>query len=76
MDYWGAQCIQGKQILNGSLIDDEGNEFPIGSMVVEGEYLTLDGKSRRTSGHVFMDYRLGYVVYHFTKFIIGMNIHL
>ena len=33
--------------------DDEGNEFPIGSMVVEGEYITLDGKSRRTSGHVF-----------------------
>ena len=59
-----------------SLIDDEGNEFPIGSMVVEGEYLTLDGKSRRTSGHVFVDYRLGYVVYHFTKLIVGMNIHL
>ena len=30
--------------MNRSLIDDERNEFPIGSMVVEGEYLTLDGK--------------------------------
>ena len=39
MDYWLARCIQGKQILNGSLIDDEGNEFPIVSMVVEGEIL-------------------------------------
>ena len=24
-DYWLARCIQGKQILNESLIDDEGN---------------------------------------------------
>ena len=58
------------------MIDDEGNEFPIGPMVVEGEYLTLDWKSRITSGHVFMDYRPGSVVYHFTNFIVGMKIHL
>ena len=75
-DYWLARCIRGKQILNGSLIDDEGNEFPIGSMVVEGEYLTLDGKSRRASGHVFVDYKPGSVVYHFTNLIVGTNIHL
>ena len=42
----------------------------------EGEYLTLDGKSRRTSGHVFVDYRLGSMVYHFTNLIVGTNIHL
>ena len=38
-------------------------------MVFEGEYLTLDGKSRRTSGHVFVDYIPGSVVYHFTNLI-------
>ena len=59
-----------------SFIDDEGNEFPIGSMVVEGEYLTLDGKSRRTSGHVFVDYIPSSVVYHFTNLIVGTSIHL
>ena len=75
-DYWLARCIWGKQILNGSLIYDEGNEFPIGLIMVEGEYLTLDGKSRRTSGHVFVDYRPGFVVYHFTNLIVGTNIHL
>ena len=74
--YWLERCIRGKKILNGSLIDDEGNEFPISSMVVEGEYLTLDGKSRKTSGNVFMDYRPGFVVYHFTNSIVGTNIHL
>ena len=62
--------------MNGSLIDDEGDEFPIGSMVFEGEYLTLNGKSRRTSGHVFIDYRPGLVVYHFTNLIVGTKIHL
>ena len=75
-NYWFERCIRGKQILNGSLIDDEGNEFPIGSMVVEGEYITLDGKSIRTSGHVFVDYKPGSVVYHFTNLIVCMNIHL
>ena len=55
---------------------DEGNEFPIGSMVVEGKYLILYGKSIRTSGHVFVDYRPGFVVYHFTNLIVGMNIHI
>ena len=58
------------------MIDDEGNEFTVGSMVVEVEYLTLDGESRRTCGHVFMDYRPGSVVYHFTNLIVGMDIHL
>ena len=75
-DYWLERCIRGKQILNGSLIDDEGNESPIGSMLVEGEYFTLYGKSRRTSGHVFVDYRPESVVYHFTNLIVGTNIHL
>ena len=45
-------------------------------MVVEGEYFTLDGKSIRTSGHVFVDYRPRFVVYHFTKLIVSTNIHL
>ena len=65
-----------RKILNRSLIDDEGNEFPIGSMMFEGEYVTLYGKSRITSGHVFVDYRPGYVVYHFTNLIFCTNIHL
>ena len=71
-----ARCIQGKQILNGSLIDDEGNGFPIGWMVVKVECLTLDGKSRRTSGYVFEDYIPSSVVSHFTNLIVGTNIHI
>ena len=70
------RCIQGKQILNGSLIDDEGNGFPIGWIVVKGECLTLDGKSRRTIGYVFEDYIPGSVVSHFTNLVVSMNIHI
>ena len=76
MNYWLERCIRGKKILNRSLIDDEGNGFPIGWMVVKGEYLTLDGKSRRTSGYVFVDYIPGSVVSHFTNLIVGTNIHI
>ena len=45
-------------------------------MLVEAEYLTLDGKLGRTSGHVFMDYKPCSMVYHFTNLIVGMKIHL
>ena len=75
-DYWLARCIEGKQTIITSLTDSEGIKFPIGSMVVKGEYLTPDGKSRKTSGYVFMDYRQGSVVYHFTNLVIGTNIQL
>ena len=40
------------------------------------KYLTLNGKSRRTIGYVFIDYRPGSMVYHFTNLIFGTNIHL
>ena len=75
-DYWLARCIEGNQTLITSLTNDEGIEFTIGSIVVKGEYLTLDGKSRKTSGYVFMDYRPVSMVYQFTKLIIGTNIQL
>ena len=44
-DYWLARCLAGKQTLNASLIDSEGIHFPIGSMVIKGEYLTLDERT-------------------------------
>ena len=40
-DYWLARCLDGKQTLLEPVIDDEDNEFPVGSMVIKGEYLTL-----------------------------------
>ena len=38
--YWLAHCLDGNQTLIVSLRDSEGNDFPIGSMVIKEEYLT------------------------------------
>ena len=54
-DYWLAQCIEGKQTLNMSMTDDENNHFPIGSMVVNGEYLTHENNSRKKGGYIHRD---------------------
>ena len=59
-----------------SLTDDEDNEFPTRSMVVKGEYITLDDTSRKAGGYVFMGYRPSALVYHFTNIVIGTNIQL
>ena len=59
-----------------SIIDDGNNHFPIGSMVVKGEYLTHDNNARKKGGHVYMDYKPGASVYHFTNLIIGTNLQV
>ena len=44
-DYWMVRCLEGKNTLNVSLTDSEGIHFPIGYMVIKGEYLTLDERT-------------------------------
>ena len=68
-----ARCIEGNQTLIMSMIDDENNHFPIGSMVVKGEYLTHDKNARNKGGYVYINYKLGASLYHFTNLIIGTN---
>jgi len=75
-DYWLARCLDGKQTLIVSLSDSEGNDFPIGSMVIKGEYLTQVSHARKKKGYVFEDYRLGQIVYHYTNLVIGTNLQL
>ena len=58
-----------------SLINDENNEFPTGSMVLKGEYLTLDDISRNIDGYVSMDYRSSSID-HFTNLVIAKKIEL
>ena len=75
-DYWLERCIEGKKTLNMSMFDDENNHFPIGSMVVKGEYLTQDNNARKRGRYVYRDYKPGASVYHFTNLIIGTNIQV
>jgi hypothetical protein len=60
----------------GSIIDSEGIEFFIGSVVIRGEYLTWDGRTRKKGGYVFQYYIPGEVVYHFTNLVVGTNLQL
>ena len=75
-DYWLACCIEGKQTLIMSMTDVENNHFPIGSMVVKGEYLTPDNNARKKGGYVYKDYKPGASVYHFTNLTIGTNLQV
>ena len=71
-----THCLDGKQILIVSLSDSEGNEFPIGSMVIKGEYLTQVSHTWKKKGYVFEYYRPGQIVYHYTNLVIGTNLQL
>ena len=51
-DYWLACFLDGKQTLLEPVIDDEDNEFLVGSMVIKGEYLTLDRQQKKKDGYV------------------------
>ena len=57
LDYWLACCLDGKKNLLEPVIDDENNEFPIGSMVVKGEYLTLASHQKRKDGYAYQYYK-------------------
>jgi hypothetical protein len=65
-----------KQTLFELVIDDEDNEFPMGSMVIKGEYLTLATQQKMKDGYLYQDYKPVVVVYHFTNLIVSTNIKL
>ena len=75
-NYWLARCLDGKQTLLEPVIDDEDNEFLMGSTVIKGEYLTLATQQKKEDSYVYQDYKLGSIIYHFTNLIVSTNIKL
>ena len=75
-DYWLPRCSKGKQTILEPITDVENVEFPIGLMVIKGEYLTLATQLKMKGGYIYHDYRLGAIVYHFTNLVVGININL
>ena len=58
IDYYWAHFLEGNKTLNMSLIDDEGNGFFIGFVVIKYEYISwIISKEKRV--YVFQDYWLG-----------------
>ena len=62
-----------EQTLLELVINDEDNEFPVGSMVIKGEYLTLATQQKKKDGYIYHDYKPGAIVYHYTNLIVGTN---
>ena len=75
-DYWLACFLEGKQTILKPIRDDENIEFPTGSIIIKGEYLTLASQQKRKRGYVYQVYRARAIVYHFTNLVVGINIKL
>ena len=45
-------------------------------MVIKGECLTLVAQHKRKGGHVYHDYRVAVIVYHFTNLVVCIDIKL
>ena len=75
-NYWLARCLEGKQTILEPITNDENIEFPTGSMVIKGEYLTLAAQQNRKGGYVYQDYRQGAIVYHFINLVFGIKFKL
>ena len=52
-DYWLARFLEGKQTILEPVKDYENIELPTGSMVIKGEYLTLEAQHKRKGGYVY-----------------------
>jgi hypothetical protein len=48
-----AHCLYGKKTLLKPVIDDEDNEFSVGSMVIKGGYLTLATQQKKKDGYLY-----------------------
>ena len=78
MGFWllVGLLLRGESNHSQTYSDDENIEFPTGSMVIKGEYLTLAAQQKRKGGYVYQDYRPGAIVYDFTNLVVGINIKL
>ena len=56
-NYWLACCLDGKKTLLYPIIDDENNEFSMGTMFIKDEYLKLATQLKNKDGYVYQDYR-------------------
>ena len=52
-DYWLERFLERKQTILKPVIDHENIEFPTGSMVIKGEYLTVESQHKRMGWYVY-----------------------
>ena len=74
VDYYLLRCTQPKSKLFESMTDGDGQEYPIGSVVIEGTYyqqIKID-----KNGIIFVDYRPGQKVLHYSHLVLATKINL
>lgn len=74
-EYWLSRCVEPKKKLICHQVDDDGFEYPIGSVIVAGtwlhKYLT-----RRNGLPTFEDYQFEKKILHYSHLVVAMNIKL
>jgi hypothetical protein len=74
-DYWLARCVQPKKKLICHEVDDDGFEYPIGSVVVVGTWLRKY-LTRRNGLPAFEDYQSEKKIIHYSHLVVATNIKL
>ena len=73
--YWLARCVEHKKKLICHQVDDDGFEYPIGSIVVAGTWLRTY-LTRRNGLPAFEDYQPEKKILHYSHLVVSMNIKL
>ena len=73
VDYYLLRCTEPKNKLVESMIDGDGQEYPIGSIIIEGTYyqkIKID-----KNGIIFVDYMPRQKVLHYSHLVIATKIN-
>ena len=75
-DYWLECFLEGKQTILEPVTDDENIEFPIGLILIKGEYMTLPTQQKRNGGYAYRYYRPGEIDGHHWQHIFNTYLDL
>ena len=74
-EYWLARCVEPKKKLTCHQVDDDGFEYPIGSVVVAGTWRRRN-LTRRNGLPAFEDYQTEKKFLHYSHLVVATNIKL
>lgn len=74
-EYWLARCVEPKHKLTTPRVDDDGYDYPTGSVVVVGTWLRKY-LTRKNGLPAFEDYELEKKIIHYSHLVVATNIKL
>ena len=73
--YWLARCVEPEKKLIYHQVDDDGFEYPVGSVIVAGTWLCRY-LTRRNGLLAFEDYQSKKKILHYSHLVVATNIKL